>query len=578
MRLLVLVVLMLPLASAAPMLILEDPAGDVEVSSWGTGTDAPGDWSAVDILGLYFEETPGDLYVTVDMGGFPTCEANTCSNAGDHRVYFQRGALGYFVQLGLNPLGNAYGVLHSVEPGQVDGPVIDGALGATKDLDATTVTVRVPRELLVDENGAPPTRGETMTHIHQRAYSQFSLGMPDPRGNEDDDFLVTRDRAGFDAMANFTFEFGGAENSGPITIASPAPYRSSNGGAATYLYTLQVQYDGDQAAAFDIDAKGIPVGWTFLRPNGTLTLEPGAMREFGILIETPSGHQHGGATTFDLQVTQQGDPNVWARLELGVHYLSTPQPAGHHPTLWFHTLTDGTLAQVVATFGSDDGRIWMNTLEDDPGDEDVGVVAQEGFVGFEAQRSTWSICMIPNLRMGLDFDTTRTGTLDVQLGSAGVHQGVRLTGELLHIAGPEPLDFCAPQLYRDREHTVLATMEDDGLRDLIAGQTSIEATVVPTPESDLVPYEEGAQLVMEITATFTGGDPSHDGLRLYEGRLDLPLLEYHDGRPAGFVGGVVTDPVDQVLEDLEESVAEEKESPAGFLPVLVAIALARRLR
>lgn len=573
MRAVWLALLLMPLAGAEGTLVLEDPAGDVEMSSWGTGTAAVGPWEAVDLLGLAMEEDPDSLFVTIDVGGFPSCEGGQCINAGDVRTYFMHGEAGYYVQQGLDPLGAAYGRLHHWE-GTPDGPVIDRALGAVKDIDETTVTVRVPRAYLIDESGAPPMRGSELTDIHTRSYSQFSLGGQDPRGGEDDDMLVTRDRMGFEDMGNFTFRLGGATSNGPISIQSDAPFRSSNGGAATYRYELTVSYDGQTETRLDFGITGLPAGWTFLRPNGTLNVLPGEHRDFAILIETPSSHQHGGSDTFDLRIEDVRDPDTWAQIELGVHYLTIPQPAGHHPSLFLHTLTDGLAAQALAAFGNDDGRIWMNTLEDDPGDENVGVVAQEGFGGFQAQRGVWSVCMIPNLRMGLDFDLDRLGEATFKIGSTAPYNQVTLTGELLHIEGREPLDFCAPQLYRNRESTVLATLGDGSPVDLLGSQSDVELVLTPTTESDVVPYSEGAQLVLEIVASYTGGDPTHDGIRLYEGRLDLPLVEYFDERPPGFVGGA-GESINTTLDDLDVAPPAKKQTPLPVIVVMAAILLAR---
>lgn len=572
---LLLTVLLLPMASA--QWLLEDPSGDVEVSSYNNSAGAPGNWQAVDLLAVGIIEEPEDLLFTVDIEGFPDCEGGQCANAGDLRTYFQYGELAYYVQQGVDPLGNAYGQLHSVQPGGVDGPAIATNLGAVKDIEASTVTARVPRELIVDEAGTPPAKDRTLTHIITRSYSQFSLGGPDFTNSGSDDMLVTRDQMGFDAPANFTFQFGGSTSSGTLYGMSPAPFRASNGGEATYRYAVELHNTGNTSTAVTMNIQGLPSGWTFARPNGTLTIEPGAQTLFNILIHTPSGHQHGGSDVFHLFVEDQSDDANWARIELGVHYLSVPQPAGHHPTLWLHTLTDGTVATAAAAFGGDDGRIWMNTLENDPGDEQIPVVGQEGPGGFLGQTTRWSICMIPNLRLGLDMDLERTGSLAVTLGATAPHIGVQVTGRLLHIGGPEPLDFCDPGFYNGRVQALIATLDGSGAKDVTSGQQSFDLTLTPLPAGDYIPFEEGAQLVLELEATFTGGDPGPGGLSLYPGgRMDLPLLEYYDARPAGLIGGE-EEIVEVPLGSFDEAPAETKQSPATWVvaPVLIAI-LARR--
>ncbi len=571
-------ILLLPLASA--QWLLEDPSGDVEVSSYNNSVTAPGNWQAVDLLGLAIVEEPQDLLFTVDIAGWPDCEGGQCANAGDLRSYFQYGALAYYVQQGVDAFGNAYGRLNSVEPGGVDGPPIAIGLSAVRDVAESTVTVSVPRELIVDEAGTPPIKGRMLTKILTRSYSQFSLGGPDLTGSGSDDMFVTRDQMGFDAPANFTFTLGGSSNSGPMVASSSVPYRASNGGAATYRYGIALEYTGQEPIRADMRMEGLPAGWSFQRPNGTLPLGAGGSSvRFDILIETPSGHQHGGTETFELVIEDVANKDTWARVELGVHYLSVPQPAGHHPTMWLHTLTDGTIATAAATFGSDTDRIWMNTLEDDPGDEGVPIVGQEGFGGFQEQTTRWSVCMIPNLRLGLDFDLERTGQLEIQVGATAPHLGVEVTGRLLHVAGPEPLNFCDPSMYNQREQIELVTFDGGDQKDITNSVEAFTLTGTPLPASDYVTYQEGAQLVLELVATFSGGDPGPDGLALYPGgKLDLPLLEYYDARPAGLVGGEVAGN-DTDLGDFGDEAAEPKESPAGWLivPILLALLARRRI-
>ncbi len=570
------IILLTPMASA--QWLLEDPSGDVEVSSYNNSTPAPGNWQAVDLLAMGIEETPDELLFTVDIAGLPDCPTGQCANAGDLRTYFQYGELAYYVQQGIDGLGNAYGQLHSVEPGGVDGPAIDPRLGAMADLEASTVTARVPRDLIVDETGAPPTKARSLTDILTRSYSQFSLGGPDVTNSGSDDMLVTRDQMGFDAPANFTFIFGGSTSSGTLQALSPAPFRASNGGAATYQYTIDVLHTGGADAALDITVEGLPSGWSFHRPNGTLTIGAQATTSFPVLIETPSGHQHGGSDVFHVLLQDQADDDNWARVELGVHYLSIPQPAGHHPTMWLHSLSDGTYTEVSAAFGDDGGRIWMNTLEEDPGDEGVPIVGQEGPQGFADQTTGWSVCMIPNLRLGLDMDLSRTGSFEGSIGATAPHMGVELTGRLLHVGGPEPLNFCGPQMYRSRELMEIAVLDGGAAADITNGVQSFSLTVTPTPAGDYIPYEEGAQLVLELQATFTGGDPGPGGLSLYPGgRLDLPLLEFYDERPAGLIGGQAP-VVETPLGTFEEEPVLAKEAPGGwlFLPLLLAVFARRR--
>ncbi len=565
----ILLVLLLPLASAQ---LHADPAGDVQAEVYeAASTGIPG-YGPADLRALTIEETPSHLRWSVQVESLDTSQMQY--DGGDLRSHFSYGEHRFMVQMGTDLGGQHYAFLHQKVGDRSDNFTV-GTLGDVPwEKDGTTLTAILPRELIVDHTGSPPVGGRMLTDIWVNSYSQTSFGGPTPDLQDQQDLLTVRDDMPDDRLAGaktFTFQYGGSETQGPVDIWSVNPYRASNGGAATITYAVALRNNDSAAHAFAISAQQVPLGWKVHVPNSTLDVEAGETRVFRVTVETPSGHQHGGAERFFVTAR---DGDVWAKMELGIHYLAIPQPTGHHPQVWFHStpaLTHtGPLHQVL---GNQDGQVIMNAVEEYAGDGDVPIQGRRIDGGYE-----WTICLSPELRMGLDLNASKTGTVSAALGAEIPYAAVSLSAELQWVAPGYPPP-CSPFGGRSPyESTTIASGSSDPQE--VGASTLFEFDL--TTSGHYIPFQAGARLLLILEAKHDMPNiPGPAGIKLQPGgSAILPLDEFYDERPGGLVGGQI-DETGNVTAPAPVTPTAAKESPAGSLLLalmLVALGGRRALR
>lgn len=564
-------------ATASGVLILEDPAGDVTMASYDVVLDAPYDWAAVDMVAIEIDETEESFLWTVEIAGVPTDAAGNCPDSGDLRSFFRYGNLEYNVQQGRDVTCAPYALLW-----ETLGSDFNRRLIGPLDVEAadTRITATIPRELIVDDSGAPPIAGREFTNIRARSFSMASLGGPDisdPFSPEEGDLLVVNDNVpdtavDDDAGGTYRILSGGSRSEGDIRMWSDHPFRASNGGSGVHAFALNVENMG---APTDVMVLliGTPESWR-VSPPAALTLGTGERATLTVAVETPSGHQHGGTDRFVARAdTAAGH---WAEADLGIHYLDVPQPAGHHPTLFLHPQPWEQANPFVTNFVGGDGDLWMDTLSEPR--EGAGPV--QGFQDFIGEpRVSWPICLSGDLRLGLDFDLGREGAFIGSFTATKPYLGATLGGTLYQIKPGPAYAFCHPFFMEQREFVELATLAPVDLGD-VQGSFGIDTPV--TALVDDLPLEPGSTLMLELWVEHgLVSTPGGSGITLDPGAsLDLPLLEYITDAPIGLIGGdAVVDDVDpDVFEPAD--VDEVEDSPAGLLLIplagLAAIAWRRR--
>lgn len=569
------------------MALLSDDAGDVEVKLYDNAAAAPGSWGAVDLRSLAMTEDRDFIHVTVGIDAWPDCTGGTCVNAGDLRTHLEYNGAEYVVQQGVNLQGFTYAILN-LQNGNSFQLTRMGFMDSERDEAAVTITAHIPRELLLDGSGAPPRKDASFTDIYTYSYSQFSLGgfNPDDPTGPPTDMLTTEDNMGFDAPATFLLALGGSDASGPVELDSPAPYRASNGGQATYQFALEAIFRGDGEPLFELEFEGVPDAWNVERPNGLLRLPTNTPAEFSILVETPFGHQHGGSESFVLRIRSIDNPDLWAETELGIHHLSIPQPSGHHPTMYFHSRATAAPFDVVSpVLGGTSGSLYANTLQEDEGDQGVDT---QGWTSLPGQdRFRFAACLEPELLMGVDVNMTLEGLFAATFSSTVPLNDVVLQGRVLHLAPGAPINNCVHSIYQGREETIISTFGPSAPQS-VGGSTTFELPVLPDAGGEYIPYASGALLVVEfeISPETIPGDTGPNGpltLKMSPGgSITLPLDEYKDARPAGLVGLGAEAPAPAATPEADafDQEPESKGSPAGFalVPVALLALLARRRR
>ncbi len=556
--------------------LLEDDAGDVAIALYDRSANMPATFQNVDLISLDLTETPQHLEFRLAVGAMPDCPNGLCVNAADTRTHFDFGDVRYMVRAAHNANAFPVGGLYLVDPINDFDIQFLAALDNNVEGATNTYAIDIPRELLVDGDGAPPRQGTGLTNIYTRAYTQgSSFGGPNPSNPQEQvDMLVISDLMGLDEPASLDFIFGGGSSSGPVELSSPSPYRASNGGLATYRFEVDAINRGDRTMRFDLEFEGVPSSWEVDRPNGTLVVEPGSVSSFPVFVTTPSGHKHGGHEVFQARIVNQEDADVWASLELGIHYVTVPQPSGHHPTLWFHSEAfSEAIRQVNTGLGGQDGSLWMNALEGeaDGGDQFFPV---QGWTGSPTNNVyNWAICLKPQLLMGIDMNLTKTGSIDVSLQSPRGYDEVTLEGRLIHLGPGSTVFTCFPSQYGDRTETEIATIESVGPQSVGSSSSRFEGTVTPLAAGDFIEAEPGSMLVIELQATAVGTVPlsGPESLDLMPGgSITLPLDEFYDERPAGLIrwnDAGEPEPVDDTANFIPD--ATTKEAPAASLLVVL---------
>lgn len=556
-----------------PAPLLADPAGDVRVLA-GDSVVPAGGMDAIDLVALDLREDPAGFTVDVQVAGLGSDGAR--ADFGSVQVRFDFGGAWFIVNFARSEDNAAYfgNLVRGVDG---DWAIVRG-LPVERDLSSGHLWTSFDRADVTGADGQQPGRGDQFTDL--RVGSAAAVGylaqpanlvgigpwVPVEVGDDMPDAGAPH--------ATYTVRFGGGAGEG-ATLTVDQAFKSSNGEATTYLYTLTATNGGEATRRFALSLEGLPADWNATLPGKLLELPAGQPVTFPLYVTTTFRHAHGTAATFQVHL-HEVDGARWAMAELGIDYLAVPQPAGHHPDLWFHTSYFGNaVGKANEALGGSNGYATMNTLEEDPADTAVPVA---GYSGAGGQQATfhWSVCLEPSLLLGLDFDLAGTGSLEVPFSTTRPLPGAVLSGRLLRLGPGEPMASCFPSVYADRDATVLAdlagTPQDIGAN----GQGTLKATLAPTPESDYIAAEKGAALVLELTLTAdTPGIWGSGGALLLPGaHMQLPLNEYHDA-----VQVVVPDAAEPAPGFVPEGAAA-KDSPGLALPLLAAavVGLAALLR
>lgn len=511
-------------AAAEPVRVLTDEAGDVD-ASLPDGSDPPSgtyDPDGADLLWLDIDETHdafrfdlgvGSVAPSEDGSGHAVLAVEFLHTDQPYRVLVQR-----YPDL-------AGGFFHAAEVQAYDHgrerfvPVFRGEPGV--DATDNVYSVTVPRDVLVDGNGTAPTAGREFRLLRASSDESVDAGpffgfgavrmqdwMPDD-GVSDAPYQIQR----------------GLVQTGHARLLSDDPVRASNGEEATFVYSVTAVNLGEDDDRFDLAATGVPDGWDVTLPAATIRVAGNDSVQFPVLVSTQFRHQHGAFESFTLSLTSHRDDDAVGRLEMGIRFLETPQPAGHHDTVWIHTR--GTASGGGFCIGCGPAAVaFMNAAQEYELDEDVPAYAEEtgGLLG-GGDGWTWNVFLEPGLQLGLDFDVNATGTVEVTFEAPLTIQGASLGGRLVHYGVVEAGGS------RHVERTVLADLVASTPRDL-SGTVIVDTVVVPVPAADFVRYNPRAALVLELELSGDNlsvyGTEDQTQPALLEGGMTLPLFEYRD--------------------------------------------------
>jgi hypothetical protein len=556
-----------PADAPGPVHLLDDHAGDVQVTASGQVAPSGGRFAAADVTGLDVAETQDDLTFTL--------KAASLQSGGDapfvetivYRIGFLHNDRQFRVLMVRSVFQSASytAQLQAFDGGRGGYFSLTRMGAATADEGAGTISATFAKDLLVDEEGNAPQPQVPFTGWHVLATSlgtaffaqgnQLCLG---PAGCQAPPNLQASDSMPDqgNGTADLALRFGVVQT-GHARLSSPTPTRASNGEATTIVYQVTARNLGPASEMFMLGAAGAPGGWDVQLPAEHVTIPGNGTLVFPVLLTMPFTHQHGTYQFFVVTLTSMKDSGSVGRVQLGVRFSQPPQPAGHHNALWLHTADNQNFFDQLpggeqasdATFGTG-ASLYMNALDSDPLDSHLAVPGQPCFHNaaptVPPQASyCWDVPLSPGLEIGLDFDLNKTGTISVPVTTTPPMPGATLRGALDYFppanatGGRNGLPRPGQNTGGPPQPTELAQVRPKAPVDIQAGSSSaptiLVADLAPTVQDPYVPFVKGASLVLHLEVDFTGMDvvqfPNQESPPFIQpgGTVtELPLFEYHD--------------------------------------------------
>jgi hypothetical protein len=545
--LLALLLLPLPVLGQAPATVLSDPKGDVLAGPPGSGQPAPPEaYGYLDLESLSVSEQDDTFTFVVKVADLRSY-SETPTEGGVIDVAFLHNDREFRLSiLRFNFFGGSTSVsLYARPAGGSDWAYQWRDPNAIQaDEAADTYTVVVPRGDLADAQGAPPFLGRNLEQFEATSRSLLSnpdLGIfgGDPVAEVPFQVVDRMPNQGREGVFPVT---KGLAQTGHARLQSAEPRRASNGEASTFVFSVTARNLGDNSDVFTLSTRDVPSNWVVTLPQPVVELAGGDAAELPVVLSTPFAHQHGTFTTFIVELTSVADPTSVGRVELGLTFLEVPQPAGHHDTLYFHSVAaEGFGGTFGTAFAGNDGRVYMNAAEQHEGDSSVAVTGtQTGLNARNTQTSAsyrWWIPLDPGLQMGLDFDITRPGKVVLPIETTMVQPGAQVSGRLVWVDADFPV---TPNTVELAAVATIGTFASDAADLGPDARRLYELDVAIDPVADLIPYKSSNNIILIVTLNTTrpGTVLAAEAPRLAPGgSLQLPLYEYHDPIVGSFQSG-----------------------------------------
>ncbi len=550
--------------------LIEDEAGDVQLSSAGVDVPHGGRFAPLDLTGLYVSEGQESIVFRLQVADINPDNRIQYLEGGGIIVEFVMGdgvltpmnfereeqeldpdaaADQYAIEMRHDD-GFAYAILYRFDVSQQEYVRVDYLEFPDVDTSLESWIITVPRNDLLDSQGASIRPGTPLREFYARSIGNF-YGLYFLAFQEDDGagYFDVYDQMPDDGVPAGLFEPElGVHQTGHLRLDSPAPVRASNGEATTYVYDITMWSNADFMDDVNLHIVGAPDSWEVKLPADSVRLGNSTYLHMPVLVTTPFGHEHGSFESFVVEARSARDPSAVGRVELGVRYTEIPQPAGHHSTLWLHS-REGTSNELAR--GVDDvmgnqriDRAYFNAAEpsDDDGDAQIQVRPNDGTqLCFQVDAPTcmqyhWYVPLEPTLQMGLDFDINGTGELEIPFKANHPMQDVTMEAELYY-SRASAFGANDPQGSTNGQTFIqLGTFAETEPLSISTGQTAtFTSAFTPSAEADFIPYDPlGASMWMEIhlTSQTSATTIFADGALLPTlapgGEMTLPLNEYHD--------------------------------------------------
>ncbi|MCA1818644.1 MAG: hypothetical protein LC620_01095, partial [Halobacteriales archaeon] len=529
----------IPAPPAGPL--AEDAAADVKANDAVLPSQL---YPSLDLLALSVAEDADTFHFTVKVTDVKTGQDAASDDGQAVYVQFDHGGRSFLVSMFHFFIGSEY---NQLALSYRDGETSDWSMmwfhaGALKsDAAAETFVADIPRGDLADAQGTAPFPGRVLSNfkVFDRDLAADSNFICIICGQNGSTPARVHDEMPDTGVAPLAYPVQiGLRQTGHAFLASAEPFRASNGEATTFLFKAVGRNTGDASDRFELRATQVPKDWSVSLPVPTLQLDAGVEQEFPVLVTLPFSHVHGSVLSFVVEMTSVSDGASVGRLGMGVRFLATPQPAGHHNTLYFHSYAyTGPFSQALTpVFTGNDGYPFMNALE--TSDDDAGIALTPAGANTYVDGTTpyvdysWCLRLNPGLQMGLDFLVGQTGQLSVPIHATAPLQGASLEATLY--LQPADSTYRGPYACYNADQLVpLAALNSTAPADVAAnGDTILQGDMVALPASDKIAYLRGQDLLLfvQVHSTsvpnfFTGADAP---TLKPGGQVTLPLLEYHD--------------------------------------------------
>jgi hypothetical protein len=399
----------------------------------------------------------------------------------------------------------------------------DVAKLATKiDLEKGTVQTTIPKVYILDSADRMPLKGDAITRVHVASDRTADIGI-DP---------ISLATGVIDRMpdsgdgASYTLQKGDVAI-GPLRLVAPERVRVSNGGATTFVYRVDLRNDGDADDDARISVTELPNDWNATYPEA-IHVPAKANLTFTVLASVPFAHKHGGFDAFNVIARSARDADALATLRLGVLHTPIPQPAGHHSDLYIHGRA-ANAAPLDAEFNY--ALMWMSTEgahESDAPEIPANDCPEQGV-------HIWRFPLDPTLRIGIDFDLSRLGTLSGSL--VPYAKGTGSIGAKLYLVDEgEGSPARNGRVEFDKSKALpLADSPPAPLSLDLATAVPFKLAITPRADADYVPFTPHKNLWLELTFKADQPDVVCSGihgmtpvLTPKEFKLTLPLNEYED--------------------------------------------------
>lgn len=555
--------------------LLSDDAGDltVEVVGLGPQPNPTPRFVSSDLLSLAFEEKPLEFVFTLTVAGFG--EGEDLGESAMYQVQFLAEDAPYILRMWAPRADEAVlfvsqgGALYRPDPAQPAGQEV-APVPVHIDEDAGTLRATVARVLLTTAAATPVGHGQALRGLYVTAGAGINASneVSFVAGPDRIPVARARDRMPDDGAVDVALTLGGLR-SGALRLESSAALRATNGGAGAFLMEATVHNEGDDAVVALAVARA-PADWSIGLETTELRVAAGGRETIDLVVTTASRHEHGSLHTFLLEARDIEDPGSFAELEMGLHFVDPPQPAGHHPVLYVHVRDSdpSVVGQAQEALFAGARIAYLTTLEEDPLADDVGIQAG-GFLnvapdGRPVRDYHWVLDLHPGLLLGLHL---ADGPLVV---SYDLHATVPIEdfvaeGVVAHVAPDGKLT----PLWDFRTGAATAGPDSRFTVDGEGGRL--------TPR-DVFPFEAGSGLRLFLNATGYGADVLYGAatVLLEGGSLRLSLGEYQD--EVAVAGEVVAAAPSAAAPSPTESAKSPGLAPAASALAVVALAAALRRR